>query len=227
MHISEGVLPLVHAAAYTAVVMPVLAKGVLEIKRKVKEEGHPFKALVGLTGAVVFVVSALAIPVPIAGTCAHPTGIALAAIFLGPWIAALVASIALLLQALFMAHGGLTTWGANTLNMGIVAGFASFGCFRMLRAWGRPLWGAALAGLVGDLVTYFGTAWVMAVALASGSQIPAATGMVFVAFLPTQIPLAILEAIFTAATLDFIRRRRPDIIARLRILILTRGEASE
>ena len=227
MHISEGILPLGQAAVYTAVAIPFLAKGVLEVKRKVKEEGNDFKALVGLAGSVVFVVSALAIPVPIAGTCAHPTGIGLAAILLGPWIAALIAGISLLLQALFLAHGGLTTWGANTLNMGIVAGFAAYGCFRLLRACGWPLWGAALAGLVGDLVCYFGTAWVMAVALASGSQILPATGMIFVAFLPTQIPLAILEAICTAAAVDFIRRRRPDIITRLKIMKLKEAAASE
>lgn len=215
MHISEGILPLTLAAGTTAVAVPVVAKGVIEIKKKVDKD-PAVKPLVGLVAAAVFVVSALPIPVPISGTVAHPTGIAIAAIILGPWAAATVTGVVLMLQALFMAHGGISSWGANTLNMGVFGALAAYGVYRLARETNLPLWvGLALAGALGDLVTYFGTAGTLALALAFDESVLAVAGTIFVLFLPTQIPLAILEALFTVGLFNFIRERRPDLAVRM------------
>ena len=215
MHISEGILPLEVAVVTTAAAVPFVAKGVAEIKKKVDKDPS-VKPLIGLVSAAVFVVSALPIPVPISGTTAHPTAIAIAAIILGPWAAATVTGVVLMLQALFMAHGGLTTWGANTLNMGVFGALAAFVAYHAVRRSGLPLWvGLALAGGLGDLVVYFGTAATMAVALHGERSIVEVTLAIFAAFMPTQLPLAILEALFTVGLFNFILERRPDLAARL------------
>lgn len=215
MHISEGILPLELAIGTTAAAAPFVAKGIQDIKNKVDKDPS-VKPLVGLVSAAVFVVSALPIPVPISGTTAHPTAIAIAAIILGPWAAATVTGVVLALQALFMAHGGVSSWGANTLNMGVFGALAAYGAYLAARQVGLPLWvGLAAAGALGDLVTYFGTAATMAVALAGDQSIALVTAGIFVAFLPTQIPLAFLEALFTVGLFNFIRERRPDLAARM------------
>ena len=62
--------------------------------------------LVAMLGAAVFAISCMPVPVPTAGTCSHPCGTGLAAIFVGPSRAVLLTVVALILQALFLAHGG-------------------------------------------------------------------------------------------------------------------------
>ena len=218
MHISEGILPLTWAAANAAVAAPFVVKGVARIRARAKQE-PAIRSIIGLMGAAVFVISALPIPVPIPGTSAHPTGVALAAIFIGPLPTAAVTLVVLFLQALFMAHGGLTTLGANTLNMGVLGAFAGFGVFRFsLRLGFAPWLGAALAGFVGDLTVYAGTALSMALALHGDNAVWSVWSSIALAFVPTQVPLAFLEAALTAGVLSYIASRRPDILSRLRVL---------
>lgn len=225
MHISEGILPLVWAAATTAVAVPFVIKGARDIKRQAEKE-PAIKPMMGLMGAVVFAVSALPIPVPIAGTSAHPTGVGMAALFIKPFPTAAVTAVVLLFQAVLMAHGGITTWGANTLNMGVIGAFAGYGAFHLALRLRLPLWaGAAAAGAVGDLATYGGTALTMALAIHGEQPVGNVFLAVFGAFLPTQIPLAVLEAVLTAGMLNFMIGRRPDIVARLRVFGASRKEA--
>ena len=218
MHLSEGLLPLPWVAGTTAVAVPLVAVGARQIAAKAKRE-PTFRPLLGLAGAAVFAISALPIPVPIAGTCAHPTGVGIACILLGGLPSVAVVAVVLAIQALLMAHGGITTWGANTLNMGVLGVLAAFAAFWLLRRSGVPLWiGALAAGFVGDLATYAGTAGVMGLALHGDRSAATVTGTIFAAFLPTQIPLAVFEAILTAAVVQFILTRRPDIAARRPLL---------
>ena len=107
------------------------------------------QALVGLVGAAVFIISCMPIPVPSAGTCSHPCGTGLAAILIGPTLTVVVTSVALLLQALFLAHGGLTTLGADIVSMGLAGAFVGYGVFHFLRRLGVSwLIAAFLAGVL-------------------------------------------------------------------------------
>ena len=106
MHISEGILPFDWAALWFVVAAPFVALGLYKLK-KLSRADLSFKPLVGLMAAVVFIISCMPIPVPTAGTCSHPCGTGLSAILLGPFISVLVAAAALLIQALFLSHGGL------------------------------------------------------------------------------------------------------------------------
>ena len=72
--------------------------------------------------AYVFVLSALKIP-SVTGSCSHPTGTGLSASLFGPSVTAVLGTIVLLFQALLLAHGGLTTLGANVFSMAIAGPF--------------------------------------------------------------------------------------------------------
>ncbi len=212
MHIAEGILPAPWAGLWFLVAIPFVAWGLHELKRRSQRTPF-FKPMVGLVGAAVFVISCMPIPVPVAGTCSHPAGTGLAAILIGPPLTAVVASIALLLQALFLAHGGLTTLGANIVSMGIAGGMAGYGMFHAARWLRVPLWAAAfLAGLVSDWATYAVTSFELASALHGSGSLGTMFSAIVVAFMPTQLPLGILEGVVTAGVYRFIESRRPDLL---------------
>jgi cobalt/nickel transport system permease protein len=105
MHISEGILPAQWAILWFAVSAPFLFLGLRELRLR-GERNAQLKPMIGLVGAAVFIISCMPIPVPAAGSCSHPCGTGIAAIFIGPMLTVVVTSVALVLQALFLAHGG-------------------------------------------------------------------------------------------------------------------------
>ncbi len=117
MHISEGILPLNWAVFWYVAAAPLVALGVRRLNRLAKED-LAIKPLVGLMAAVVFVISCMPIPVPTAGTCSHPCGTGIAAILLGPLVSIVISAVALLIQALFLAHGGVSTLGRTSSPWG-------------------------------------------------------------------------------------------------------------
>ncbi len=215
MHIAEGILPLGWATLWIAVALPFVALGLKDLRR-FRESSRHAMPLIGLVGAAVFIISCMPVPVPIAGSCSHPCGTGLAAILVGPFITVLIASIALLLQALFLAHGGLTTIGADICSMGIAGAFTGYAVFRFSRALRVPVFAAALmAGLFSDWATYSATSLQLASALSGPGSWGSMFTALLLAFMPTQIPLGLFEGIITGGAYTFLVSRRPDLIPLL------------
>jgi cobalt/nickel transport system permease protein len=84
---------------------------------------------ISLFAAFSFVVMMFNVPLP-GGTTGHATGVALAAIVLGPSAAILAVSTALVIQAFFFADGGITALGANCFNIAIVGSLVAFAVYR-------------------------------------------------------------------------------------------------
>jgi cobalt/nickel transport system permease protein len=223
MHISEGILPLKWAGLWYLVAIPFLVKGVFDIKRKSKITPS-FKPLLGLMGALIFVISCMPVPVPTAGTCSHPAGTGISAILIGPIMSVFVTSIALFIQALFLAHGGITTWGADIVSMGIAGSFAGYITFKVLRKFNLPLFVCGFAaGLLADWATYFTTSFELASALHGSKPMFSLFCTILIAFIPTQLPLGILEGFLTGGMIVFVYKRRPDILASLGVVKKTAG----
>ena len=117
MHIMEGYLPAKYCVAWGVVCLPFLIAGFISLKNKVKENRRNL-TLIAMSGAFIFVISSLKIP-SVTGSCSHMTGTGLGAILFGPASVSVLGVIVLLFQALLLAHGGLTTLGANTFSMAI------------------------------------------------------------------------------------------------------------
>jgi cobalt/nickel transport system permease protein len=218
MHISEGILPLPWAALWFAVAVPFVAIGLHNLKVLAKDD-LSWKPLVGLLAAVVFVISCMPIPVPTAGTCSHPCGTGMTAILVGPFISALIASVSLLIQALFLAHGGLSTWGADIVSMGIAGSFAGYLVFKAFRTIGAGLAVSAFAaGLLSDWATYLTTSVELASGIRGESPFLPLLGKIVIAFIPTQLPLGILEGAMTAGMVVLLYRKRPDLLVRMRVI---------
>ena len=77
----------------------------------------------------------------------------------------LLGIIVLLFQALLLAHGGLTTLGANTFSMAIAGPFVSFGIYKLCQKLNAPKGLAVfLAATIGDIFTYVVTSCQLALA---------------------------------------------------------------
>lgn len=223
MHIAEGMLPGPYALAYWVGAGTFVAVGAKSLANK-SQEIPMMKQLVGVMTAGIFLVSLLPIPVPMTGTCSHPGGTPLGAILLGPAITVLMSLVALLFQALFFSHGGLTTLGANTLTMGVFGGFVGWTLFWGLRRVKINLfWAGFMAGFIGDLAIYVGTSTQLALAIHGTHPFREVFKAILIVFIPTQWPIAILEGLFTGLVLKYIADHRPDILIMLHILPASEG----
>ncbi len=212
MHISEGILPPGWAALWYLVAAPFLWWGIRDVKKKSAEEPK-FKILVAMVGAAVFIISCMPIPVPTAGTCSHPCGTGLGAIIIGPGPTIVVASIALLLQALFLAHGGITTLGADIVSMGVGGALSGYFMFVILRRLKLHYFVCAFAaGLISDWVTYAITSTALATALHGDGDFLKMFLAIVIAFIPTQLPLGVLEGFLSAGAYRLVKSRRPELL---------------
>ncbi|NTU78214.1 MAG: energy-coupling factor ABC transporter permease [Chloroflexales bacterium] len=212
MHIMEGFLPPLWAALWFVVAIPFWAVGLRRINRLIAEKPEA-RMLLGLAGAFAFVLSALKIP-SVTGSSSHPTGTGLGAILFGPAAMSVLGTIVLLFQALLLAHGGLTTLGANAVSMAIAGPLVAWGIWRGLK--GRaPIWLAVfLAAALGDLATYVVTSTQLALAYPDPAGGFAASFVKFGAiFAVTQIPLAISEGILTVLIFNALQSAaEPELI---------------
>ncbi|RHW39464.1 energy-coupling factor ABC transporter permease [Lysinibacillus yapensis] len=218
MHIMEGFLPPGWAIFWFLLSLPFLFIGLRSIQQTVKE--HPeSKMLLGLSGAFAFVLSALKIP-SVTGSSSHPTGIGLGTILFGPFIMSVMGSIVLLFQTLLLAHGGLTTLGANIFSMAIVGPFIAYGIFKGATKIGASFSVAVfLAAMLGDIGTYIMTSFQLAIAF------PSEVGSFFASFQKfsgifalTQIPLAVSEGILTVIVMNFLQLYNKRELTALNIL---------
>ncbi|MDR2438810.1 MAG: energy-coupling factor ABC transporter permease [Planctomycetaceae bacterium] len=212
MHIMEGFLPPSACIVWGILCVPFLACGITKINRLL--DRHPQTiTFLAMAGAFTFVLSALKLP-SMTGSSSHMTGIGFAAILFGPSVAGVLSVIVLLFQAVLLAHGGLTTLGANTFSMGIVGSVTAFLVYYLLQKIGSPKSVAIFfAASLGDLATYVVTS--LQLALVHPSEVGGITAS-FIKFAGifaiTQIPLAIVEGILTVVLFNIITAYAHDTI---------------
>ena len=196
MHIMEGYLPGSFCIAWGVICLPFLIAGFRSIKKSLDANRRALP-LLAMAGAFVFVISSLKIP-SVTGSCSHMTGTGLGAILFGPAAVSILGLIVLLFQAILLAHGGLTTLGANTFSMAIAGPFVSYGIYKLCEKGGvNKRLAVFLAATLGDLFTYCVTAFQLAIAHHADTTLGGAFVKFLAVFAPTQIPLAVIEGIIT------------------------------
>lgn len=207
MHIMEGFLPPAHALAWTAAAAPFVLAGGRTLARLAA--GRPEARLTLAAGAAfAFVLSALKLP-SVTGSCSHPTGTGLGGILFGPSAMTVLGTMVLLFQALLLAHGGLTTLGANVCSMAVAGPWVAWTVYRGLKRLGAGRAPAVFAAAaLGDLAAYCVTALQLALAH------PDALGGVAAAFVKfagifalTQVPLAVAEGMLTVVAMNLLAPR--------------------
>ena len=115
----------------------------------------------------------------------------------------------LLFQALLLAHGGLTTLGANVFSLAIVGPWVSWLTWKLSSRIGLPVAvGVFAAAALGDLATYATTSVQLALAYPDpASGIIGAIAKFGGIFALTQIPLAIAEGLLTVVIINALSGR--------------------
>ncbi len=207
MHIPDGFLSPEVAAACAVPAAGAVAYGLRRASHELDERRVP---LLGVTAAFVFAAQMLNFPVA-GGTSGHFLGAALAAILLGPWLAGLVLSVVLVVQAFVFADGGITALGANVLNMGVIGALVVGGLMVAVRR--------VLPNRRGVLLAVAGAgAWLAVVAGAAATAIELAIsgtvplGTVLPAMLGVHVLIGAGEAAITVAAVSAVLSTRPDVV---------------
>ncbi len=218
MHIMEGFLPPSWCGLWFVLTIPFIAAGLIAMNKKVANNPKMLM-LLAFAGAFVFALSALKIP-SVTGSCSHPTGVGLGAILFGPVVMSVLGTIVLVFQALLLAHGGITTLGANAFSMAVIGPFAAYGMYRLGRSIGLPLWLAVFLGAaIGDLMTYVTTSAQLALAFPDpAGGIMMSFGKFAGIFAVTQIPLAVTEGLLTVLVFNMIYNYSRDELTELALI---------
>jgi len=165
--------------------------------------------LVGVMSAFVFAGQMVNFPVA-GGTSGHLLGGVLAAVLLGPHAAALVLATVLTIQCLFFQDGGITTLGANLLNLALVGVYTGYGVFRRVSRWLPGARGRSVGMAVGAWCSVVAASGVCALELAASGTAP--LRLVLPAMLVTHALIGVGEAVITLAVVSVVQRVRPDLV---------------
>ena len=207
MHIMEGFLDPIWCVVWFIIAIPFVVLGAKKIIELMRE--HPeHKMTIALSGAFIFLLSSLKLP-SVTGSSSHPTGTGFSAVLYGVCVTSFLATIVLIFQALLLAHGGLTTLGANIFSMGVVGPSVGALIWVLLRKAKASIpVSMFFAALFADLITYVVTSIQMT--LNHGQSIDA-----FVSFMTnyaaTQLPLALMEGILFFMFATYLVRNKPEI----------------
>ncbi|SCI83522.1 Energy-coupling factor transporter probable substrate-capture protein CbiM [uncultured Clostridium sp.] len=204
MHIAEGYLALNWCVFYFILAIPFVYLSIRELRKLIKNNSD-IKMLLALMAAFVFMMSALKLP-SVTGSSSHPTGTGLGAIIFGPLVMVIISVVVLLFQAILLAHGGLTTLGANVLSMGIVGPFIAYGIYKLFKKKNEDI-AVFLGCSLGNLMTYVITSIQLAMAFpATNGGVVAAAVKFLGVFAITQVPLAIVEGIVSVIIFGFVKK---------------------
>lgn len=209
MHIAESYLPLPWALFWTAIMIPVVVIALKNTQKILKVDPNRIY-LFGVMVAFAFTLSSLKMP-SVMGSSSHPTGVGLGAILLGPSPMVLIGLIVLIFQTLLLAHGGITTLGANCFTMGFVGPLVSWGLYKGLGRLGvsRNV-SVFIAATLGNWATYIATSSQLALAFPDASSGYMGSFIKFLGvFAITQVPIAIVEGLLTLLVFNYIVSIRP------------------
>jgi cobalt/nickel transport system permease protein len=217
MHIMEGFLPVGWAIFWWVLALPFFVLGIKSLQQ-ITQKNPELKLLLALAGAFSFVLSALKIP-SVTGSSSHPTGTGLGTVLFSPGVMTVLGSLVLIFQAILLAHGGITTLGANVFAMAIVGPWVAYGIYRLCFSQGQQKLGIFLAATLGSLATYLMTSLQLALAF------PAATGGIMASFLKfagifglTQLPLSISEGLLTILVWNWLQSYASEELQILKLL---------
>ena len=210
MHIPDGFLSLTVIIITFALAFIFWIIAFKKVKGNLDERQVP---LMGLLTALFFAAQMMNYPI-VGGTTAHLLGGAALGIILGPWAGGISMTIILVLQALLFGDGGLTTLGANVLNMGIIGVFIPA---LMLLAFNKVSKGKSLfvwvfiSAFVGDVLA----------AISAGVEL-GFSQPVFQYGLNVAVPamainhsvIGVIEGVVTAVLIAVLLKVRPDVLSK-------------
>jgi len=219
VHVPDGFLDAPTSVATGVVAVAAVGVALRKARTELDDRTAP---MAGLVAAFVFAAQMINFPVG-AGTSGHLLGGALAAVLVGPWTAVLCISVVLIVQALFMADGGITALGTNITLMAVVGVAVGWLVFVALRAvLPKRLGSVPPAAAIGALLSVPAAAAVFTLLFAIGGQAPVETGKVLTAMVGWHVVIGVGEAVVTALVVGAVVAARPDLVYGARPLLAAR-----
>ncbi|MDN4160368.1 energy-coupling factor ABC transporter permease [Nocardioides abyssi] len=219
MHVPDGFLDAPTSVATGVVAAAAVGVALRRARTELDDRTAP---LAGLVAAFVFAAQMINFPVG-AGTSGHLMGGALAAVLVGPWTGLLCVAVVLVVQALFMADGGITALGTNVVLIGVVTALVGYVVFRGLQAvLPRRVGTVAPAAAIAAFVSVPVAALVFSLLFAIGGTAPVDAGKVLTAMLGWHVLIGIGEAVVTGLVVGAVVAVRPDLVRGARPLVAAR-----
>jgi len=215
MHIPDGYLG---PATWIALFLVMLVIWFFAFRNANKNLGPRNVPMLSFMAALSFILMMFNLPIP-DGTTAHMVGAVLIAIIVGPYGATIALSIALLIQALLFGDGGITAYGANVFNMGVVMPFTGILVYIAVRkALGessskKRAIAAFVAGYIGIVVAAFCAAVEFGIqpTIAPGYA-PYGLGLAIPAMVGAHLLVGIAEGLTTAIVVYYLSENRVDLL---------------
>ena len=204
MHIPDAFIPIWQGAIYWIIALVFIALALRWARNEMNEEKLP---LVAVLAAGIFALQSFNLPVSM-GTSGHLVGGALAAIILGsPFAAIFILTLVLIVQAVLFGDGGITTLGANIINMGVIGGFVGFYTFKGLMGMTRNMpVSVFFAAWLACLIPAIACAFEMYLA----GTFPLVEGLIAMGIYHAII--GVIEGFVTVAAVYLITTARPDLV---------------
>lgn len=206
MHIPDGFLSVAVWASLWVVAILILVVAVWRTNKKLGDRHIP---LLGVLAAFIFAAQMLNVPVA-GGTSGHMLGGVLIAVFVGPLAGSIVMGSIFGVQAVFFQDGGITTMGANIINMGLIGTILGYFIYQGVKK--------AVKGDRGMIIGAGVAAWI-AVVLASAAcafELAASgtspLGIALPAMVGIHAIIGIVEAAITIAVISSVLKTRADLL---------------
>ncbi|QXE91922.1 energy-coupling factor ABC transporter permease [Geomonas subterranea] len=212
MHMADALLSPAVGTAMWAVSAGSVA---LASRRLCRKRDDRLAPLMGVLGGFLFAAQMINFSIPGTGSSGHLTGGLLLAILLGPSAAFLTVASVLVIQAFLFADGGLLALGCNIFNLGIIPALLVYPlCYQRLigQSPGRrresvvTMVSAVIAMQLGALCVVLETA-------ASGISVLPLDKFLFL-MQPIHFAIGLVEGAVTLAVVSFLRKARPELLAR-------------
>lgn len=204
MHIPDAFIPIWQGAIYWLIALVFIALSLRWARNEMSEEKIP---LIAVLAAGIFALQSFNLPVSF-GTSGHLVGGALAAIILGsPLAAVFILTLVLIVQGVLFGDGGITTMGANIINMGVIGGFVGFYTFRGLMAATKNV---NIAGFAAAWLACVIPALACAVEMYFAGTFPLTEGLLAMGIYHALI--GFIEGFVTIVAIRLIVAARPDIV---------------
>ena len=214
MHLPDGLLNPATIIVLWVIVIITMIIGYYKIgKIFEKEDSEKIVPYIGVLAAVIFAFQFVNYPVP-GGTSGHLIGGTLIAVILGPWASVIILFLVLVVQSLF-GDGGILALGANTFNMGIIAGIFGFYIVMFIvkilnKTSIRKELKLTIGTAIGAYISIILAAFICGIELSISGAVPleiAIPAMVY-----WHLLIGFGEAIISALIIFYICRVKPDII---------------
>lgn len=202
MHLPDGIISFEQAMIYWIITLIIISIFFYKFSNDENKEKRIIS--IALFSVFTIVVTSLSIPSPL-GVPIHFFLIPLIAILLGPLSSTIVSFVTLIMQALALNMGGITSLGANFLVMGFLLSIVTYGFYKLFLNINEKLaiFGSTIIGII------FATFGQVAILLISGA-------MNFDILLSTLVPfylfISIIEGFANVIIITAIKKTKPEII---------------